>query len=49
MDYRDELLDELDAGIFSGDFLETHMEELEDHIRRWMREISRHKANREEE
>lgn len=45
MDY-DDLIDDLDCAVFSGEILETHMVELEDHIRRWMREISRHKANR---
>ena len=41
-DYYSDLMDQLDAAIFSGDLLETNLDELKEFLGRWNRESSAH-------
>ena len=39
MSYREELIDSLDAEVFSGDLLETDLDLFSEHVEKWMRAI----------
>jgi hypothetical protein len=45
-DYSDDL-DSLDASVFNGEILVTHLDEFQDYLTRWQKQIDDHKANRE--
>lgn len=42
MNDREELMDELDAGVFSGDLLHTDLEVFKGYVERWQRAIDEH-------
>jgi hypothetical protein len=42
MSAREELMDELDAGVFSGDLLFTDLEAFKEYVARWQRAINNH-------
>ena len=42
---REELMDDLDAGVFSGDLLETDLEVFKDYVARWQRAIDEHEKH----
>lgn len=45
MSEREELMDELDAGVFSGDLLDTDLEVFKDYVARWQRAITEHESH----
>jgi len=47
-DIYSEELDTVDASIFSGEMLETNLEELKDYVGRWQRAIDAHEKAMEE-
>jgi hypothetical protein len=49
MDERAELMDGIDAGVFSGDLLETHLLEFDFYVARWSKAIKEHKKMLNEE
>ena len=46
---REELMDDLDAGVFSGDLLETDLEVFKGYVARWQRAIDEHEESIVEE
>lgn len=49
MNNYDEQLDDLDCSVFSGEILETHLEEFEYYLKRWQRTLDSHKNMMESE
>jgi hypothetical protein len=45
MSDREELMDELDAGVFSGDLLFTDLEAFKEYVARWQRAIDEHEKH----
>lgn len=48
VEYSD-LLDSVDASVFSGELLFTNLTEFEDYLERWLRAVKEHKELCEEE
>lgn len=42
-------LDDLDASVFSGEMLETNLEEFEYYVDRWKRAIDNHKSHQKDD
>ena len=42
MSYYSELIDEMDAAVFSGKMLETHLLDFNMHVDRWKRALLNH-------